>query len=289
MPFIVLDPDSGQGLATDTTVLFGADWSAGETIAANSITIDTTATSHSAITVDANGNIPATKLTIAAIPTEGLKDVVITASVTGTVRFPEHFAVTFYCAGYHVRDLTTIPLEAVDHKKLIRIIQDREREIDSWFMNDTKFRPKLIFRDAKEIDELVCYRNDMYHVYTLYPFISSITSLAFRTGSTSWQTMTQGVDSDYYSSVEDMQYGRIWLASEPSYERDGVKTTYQHGFVSIPHEVTNLCKRLVAIDLYMAALQVGENDVFTQRLEYLKPEVERLKTEIRQRIPMVIS
>jgi hypothetical protein len=84
----------GNGNPFDRFFLTGSDWASGETIAANSITVDGNATTHAAVTVDSNLRWGPILVTItAAITTTGEKDVIVTGSVTGATTFADSFLV----------------------------------------------------------------------------------------------------------------------------------------------------------------------------------------------------
>ena len=90
----------GSGNPDDYMFINGSGWTAAETVAANSITVGGSATTHPAITVDSNGKFTNEPLYIKiteAITSAGYKDIIVTGSVSGAKTFSNYWYVTAGC------------------------------------------------------------------------------------------------------------------------------------------------------------------------------------------------
>jgi len=56
--------------------------------------------------------------------------------------------------------------------------------------------------------------------------------------------------------------------------------TYVHGYYDAPEKVRETIIKMAVIDLYQRFLQFGADDVFTQRVENLRKEIDEEKARV---------
>ncbi len=192
---------------------------------------------------------------------------------------------TTYVTPSEVRDFVGVLADSVGDGVAASLIRKNEKLVDDIFAGPNPRRTKLIFgAGGTETNENIDYRraDDGEYARTLYPYITTLTSLTYYSGS-AYQAMTSGRTSNYYASAEDLEAGRIRIRINIPYKQDSLQATYTWGISAANEfkrrEAAKLCLYLSAVDVMNAALQHGAADVFAQRKTWLKEEVDRMTKE----------
>jgi hypothetical protein len=191
-------------------------------------------------------------------------------------------ATTTYISIQDLRNFTGIDSSALSDGPVARLIRLNEHRVDEIFAGANGRRTKLIFgpggTETSEDIDFVRARDGSY-ARTLYPFITTLTTLTYYGGS-AYQSMTSGRTSDYYASTDDLEQGKIKIRITIPYEQNSLQATYTWGITEANEikrrQAARLCLYLSAIDCYNASLQHGAADVFAARVDALKEEVDEL-------------
>ena len=170
-------------------------------------------------------------------------------------------------------------LALIDDDEIERIVERKERIYDSWVSDRTL--PKKLFMRGSETYESHDIPEETRFFRTFYWPIISISSLQRRSGSTSWASVTENEFSGWYSSASMKSSGQVKIhPGIISYRLDSIRMTYVHGYYDAPEKIRETIIKMAVIDLYQRFLQFGADDVFTQRVENLRKEIDEEKARV---------
>lgn len=176
-----------------------------------------------------------------------------------------------YCTVTDVRNLTGVPVSGtmgISDARIAMFIRNASDEIET--RTGRKWMPTVVVNEEYDWDgkPLLALRH--------FPVLS-ISSVEYRTGDTTWETMTKGPTSgDYWYSADDLLRGQIRIIVPPPYSLQSMRLTYTYGYDPIPHKIRKLCTYMASIDVYKASQGVGSQNIYQKDIDYLNEEVRRL-------------
>ena len=174
---------------------------------------------------------------------------------------------------------TAEKLALIDDDEIERIVERKERIYDSW-VSDRTLTKKLFMRGS-ETNEAHDIPEGTRFFKSFYQPIVSISLVERRSGSSSWATITENEFSGWYSSASMKYSGQVKVhPGIVSYRLDSVRMTYVHGYYDAPEKIREAIIKMAVIDLYQRFLQFGADDVFTQRVENLRKEIDEEKARV---------
>ena len=171
----------------------------------------------------------------------------------------------------------------LDDESLDRMIDRAEKRVDRW-MSPGPPLEKRFLGYGSETQEMHDVRPGHHRIQLKYRPIIAVTLVEIRGGSgSSWSTISEQESGGWYASEENKQRGRIHIDTNPMFEKDSFRVTYTHGHYDAPEEVRGAVIRLVALEVFSAILQAGEDDPYAARAQVLREELKELKEELLER------
>jgi len=245
---------------------FAADWVG---------TLTITGTAANPVEIASVDDIPHHKWTIALGVSGTWTQVRISGngaySTTGAVI---HNTVVFgydtYCGVDDVRRLTGITVAQVSDADVSALIDMAKEEI-----NDFTGKEWLT---GTVVNEEHDYAGGGSVHLDSFP-VQSITTLQYRGGAV-WSTKTQGAESDYYASPEDLRKGIVRLLKEPSEDRQAVRVTYIYGEPVMSGKIRKLCAAIAGRDALLSTTLPQKASVIDKRFELLGETIKSLKGQL---------
>jgi len=188
----------------------------------------------------------------------------------------------YYCEVDDVRDITNAPasgITAVSAAAIERFIKDAVDEIDE--------RSGRTWTEQTATDEIYEWSGQRSLKLKNYP-VTGITSLAYRTGDGTWETMTEGSEHDYYLSDDGKRLGFVELIESPYYETEAVKITYTHGETPVPYKIRKLASKMAAIQTFRAMRGKGTKANYADEIKALESETDKLLTALGSNIEICV-
>jgi hypothetical protein len=171
----------------------------------------------------------------------------------------------------------------LDDESLDRMIDRAEKRVDRWMAPGPALEKRFLGYGS-ETQEMHDVRPGDRRIHLRYRPIVSVTLVEIRGGSgSSWSTVTEQESGGWYASEDDKRRGQIHIDSEPTFTKDSFRVTYTHGYYDAPEEVRAAVIRLVALDVFSAILQPGQEDPYTARARSLREDLKEMKEELLER------